>query len=72
MDEARSSCPRPTAEDTSPIRGGTPPSGAPGRRPAGERHPATRFAPPLRRGQSLPRHQRWPWIAEDLFDEDKW
>lgn len=71
MDESRSSCPGPTAEDTLRNSNARPNGGGADRRPP-HRRPTTRFSPPLRRGQGLPRHQRWPWIAEDLFDEDKW
>jgi len=71
MDEARSSCPGPTAEDTLRNSVGAPPSGDNGRRSRPDR-PSMRFSPPLRRGQGLSRQHRWPWIAEDLFDEDKW
>jgi hypothetical protein len=71
MDEARSSCPGPMAEDT--LRNSTGmPAGGEAERGQPHRRPAMRFSAPLRRGQGLPRHQRWPWIAEDLFDEDKW
>jgi hypothetical protein len=71
MDEARSSCPGPTAEDTLRNCNRAPADSDADRRPPGYR-PTMRFSLPLGRGQGLPRHQRWPWIAEDLFDENKW
>ncbi|SHM36172.1 hypothetical protein [Rhizobacter sp. OV335] len=75
MDEARSSCPGPTAEDTTSSRTCSLAIGATGPRQGGEaRHPQRPawVHAALPRGQALPRQQRWTWLAEDLFDEDKW
>lgn len=71
MDEARSSCPGPTAEDTLHNINRAPVSRDADRRNS---HPRAvkQFNAPLRHGQDLPRHRHWSWIAEDLFDEDKW